>query len=499
MWERLIQGIYMPHGYCLLWEPWLVALHAVSDILTFASYSAIPVAIWIFVQRRPSLEMKGLAKLFAAFILWCGLTHLFGVITLWRPVYELQGIVKATTAIISVTTAVMIFPLIPKALAIPSPKDLQAANIKLKQEIVAHEQTLAELKRAREELEERVLLRTKDLAEATERFKALFEHAPVAMLMVGRDGMVQQINVAAARVFDCNSGDLLGQRIETLLPEAMRGAHPALRELYVTAPDARPMGAGRELLAKRCSGEEFPAEIGLNPITERGEIAVIASVVDISDRRKQAERMQFIMRELSHRSKNLLAVVQGMARQALATSPDLPSFAKSFTDRLQGLAHSHDLLVGSNWEGASIADLVAAQLAFLRRGDDWKGITISGPPVLLTPAATQNLGLALHELATNAAKHGALQANAGTIDVTWRILDRSENEPQLELCWRESGGPNPKEFPQRRGFGRTVLERVVPASMGGSASLVFEGGGASWRLQAPVAMLTQQPAAATVF
>ena len=493
MWERLIQGIYMPHGYCLLWEPWLVGLHAVSDILTFAAYSAIPVAIWIFVRQRPTLEMRGLALLFAAFILWCGLTHLFGVITLWRPVYELQGIVKATTAVISVTTAVLIFPLIPKALAIPSPKELQTANAQLRREIAAHEQTLAELKRAREELEERVELRTKDLADATERFKALFEHAPVAMLMVGRDGVLQQINAAAQRVFDCKSRDLLGQRVERLLPEAMREAHPALRDAYITSPHARPMGAGRELLAKRCSGEEFPAEIGLNPIVERGEVAVIASVVDISDRRKQADRVQFIMRELSHRSKNLLAVVQGMARQALATSTDLRSFEKSFSDRLQGLARSHDLLVGRNWEGVALADLVAAQLAFLKRDDDGKGITIAGPDITLTPEAAQNLGLALHELATNAAKHGALQAPTGTIDVTWSIQERDGDPPDLKFCWRETGGPITSEPPSRRGFGRTVLERVVPASMGGSASLSFPEGFAQWCLHVPVAMLTQQP------
>ena len=94
MLHRLFQGIYMPHGYCLLWDPWLVTLHAASDVLTFLAYSAIPIAIWIFVSRRRDLEMKALARLFAAFILWCGLTHLFGFITLWQPVYELQGIVK---------------------------------------------------------------------------------------------------------------------------------------------------------------------------------------------------------------------------------------------------------------------------------------------------------------------------------------------------------------------------------------------------------------------
>src|SRR5215471_16734046 len=153
MMERLLNGIYMPHGYCLLWEPWLVTLHAASDILIFGAYSAIPLAIWIFVSKRPNIEMKGLARLFAAFILWCGLTHLFNVITLWQPIYEMEGCVKAVTAMLSVPAAILIFPLIPKALAIPSPNELQIANAELEREDVAHEQTLRALQVARAELE----------------------------------------------------------------------------------------------------------------------------------------------------------------------------------------------------------------------------------------------------------------------------------------------------------------------------------------------------------
>src|ERR1700704_2826629 len=192
---------YMAHGYCLLWKPWLVALHAGSDFLIFAAYSAIPVAIWVFVVKRPNVEMKGLARLFAAFILWCGFTHLVNLVTLWWPIYEFQGVVKAVTAGISLTTAVMIFPLIPKALAIPSPLELQLANSDLAKEITAHKRTLAELEQARAKLEQRVEARTKELSEATERFRSLFEHGPVAMLMADRAGNLRQANSGAERLF----------------------------------------------------------------------------------------------------------------------------------------------------------------------------------------------------------------------------------------------------------------------------------------------------------
>ena len=106
------RAAYMAHGYCLLWKPWLVAMHASSDILIFASYFAIPVTIWILLSKRKDLTMKPLAVLFAAFIFLCGLTHVIQAVTLWWPVYEVQAYVKAITAIVSVTTAIAIFPLI---------------------------------------------------------------------------------------------------------------------------------------------------------------------------------------------------------------------------------------------------------------------------------------------------------------------------------------------------------------------------------------------------
>src|ERR1700674_623919 len=100
---------YMAHGYCLLWKPWLVVLHAGCDLLIFFAYFAIPVAIWIFLRQRKGLELRRVAILFAAFLFLCGLTHLVQMVTLWWPIYETQGILKAATAIVSVITAVLIF------------------------------------------------------------------------------------------------------------------------------------------------------------------------------------------------------------------------------------------------------------------------------------------------------------------------------------------------------------------------------------------------------
>jgi PAS domain S-box-containing protein len=488
--EMIDSAAYMAHGYCLLWKPWLVALHAGADFLIFAAYFAIPVAIWIFVSRRPSLEMKSLARLFAAFILWCGFTHLVNLVTLWWPIYEFQGLVKAITAGISVTTAVVIFPLIPKALALPSPIDLQRANAELAHEIAAHKRTLGELEQARAKLEQRVEARTKELSEAIERFRLLFDHAPVAMLMADETGRVRQANSAAEELFGYARDELLDRGVEMLLPEAQRAEHKRVRAEFHAAPAARPMGVGRELNGRRKDGERIPVEIGLNPLLADGETFVVASILDISMRRQAEQRMQLVMRELTHRSKNLLAVIQAIARQAALSSPDMDTFHRDFAQRLAGLAQSHDLLVARNWEGVLIDDLVHSQLAFLGRNDQAR-IEIEGKSMMLIPEAAQNLGLVLHELATNAVKHGALSTPAGRVRIGWSTLAQPGEEEQLLLEWRESGGPVVRA-PVRRGFGRLVLEEILPRMFGGSATLVFAAEGVTWTLNVALSAVSRR-------
>ena len=135
---------FMPHGYCLLWRPDLVALHAVSDAVIAVSYFTIPIGLWYFARRRVDLEFRGLFYLFAAFILFCGLTHLLELITLWQPIYGLQGLVKAATAIISLASAYALLPVIPKALAIPGLSGMRQANQEMARLVVEREALVAE-------------------------------------------------------------------------------------------------------------------------------------------------------------------------------------------------------------------------------------------------------------------------------------------------------------------------------------------------------------------
>src|SRR5262249_37181131 len=133
----------------------------------------IPAAIWLFLRQRSDLELKPLAILFAAFIFLCGLTHLVQMLTLWWPIYETQGVLKAITAFVSLATALMIYPLIPRAVGIPSSVALQIANQGLKREVDAHEDTLQRLRDTRDELERRVEERTRELEHSKARLEAL--------------------------------------------------------------------------------------------------------------------------------------------------------------------------------------------------------------------------------------------------------------------------------------------------------------------------------------
>jgi len=157
---------YMPHGMCLLWQPWLVVLWAGSDLLIFLSYMAIPLALLIVLKKRKEVPHSGLLALFAAFILLCGLTHFFSIVTLWYPIYPYVGFVKLATGIVSALTAVVLFRLVPTLIAFPSPRELELANRNLREEAAAHDASLVKLREARDGLEEKVAERTRELEEA---------------------------------------------------------------------------------------------------------------------------------------------------------------------------------------------------------------------------------------------------------------------------------------------------------------------------------------------
>jgi PAS domain S-box-containing protein len=204
---------------------------------------------------------------------------------------------------------------------------------------------------------------------------------------------------------------------------------------------------------------------------------------DITDRKKTEDHIQLLMREISHRSKNLLAVIQAIAGQTARSAGTIEEFEMRFARRLHGLAASHDLLVHEGWRGAPLAELVRQQLApFAEAGSS--RLELSGPDVVVTAEAAQAIGLALHELATNAIKYGALSRETGHVMASWEFETTPGEPARLRLTWVERGGP-PATTPSRKGFGHIVIERMVADALDGEIAMVFAPEGLHWTLSIP--------------
>ena len=303
------------------------------------------------------------------------------------------------------------------------------------------------------------------------------------MLMIDRSGTVQYVNSAAEHLFGYAQEVLVGRPIELLVPDGLREPH----KLHLEAPPNRLMGKGRRLTARHHDGHEIPVEVSLNPVMVGSEPNVfLASFLDNSAH-ERAEAAELLVRELTHRAKNLFAVISAIAHQIGLSSPDVASFQAEFDNRLHSIATSYELLVREKWQGALIADLVRSQLAFVDRREPSQITTTEGPVLRLSASPAEYLGLAVHELATNALKYGALSVPEGSVRIHWATDEASQ---RFHFEWQERGGPAVAR-PQRKGFGLMILTTVVPAAFGGTAALRTSTKGVSWQLDAPLtAVLT---------
>ncbi len=308
---------------------------------------------------------------------------------------------------------------------------------------------------------------------------AIVEFAPDAIVSTSPDGRVRSWNPGAERMFGYTASEAIGQPAEFLMIEGSRDDPGGISDPAIKGEDVR-----REVLRRRKDGTSVPVSISASPMRDaHGRIIAVSMMFrDISEQKRREDHTRFIMRELSHRSKNLLAVIQAMARQTARTSRDIQDFNVRFNARVAGLAQSHDLLVNQDWRGVPVMELVRAQLApFVDRSED--RLVLSGPLVSLKPEAAQNIGLALHELATNASKHGALSTPSGRIEIGWEIESR-DGHRRFRMNWRESGGPEVSK-PSERGFGSTVVETMVSRALDGDAQLEWKPHGIEWHLSVP--------------
>lgn len=204
---------------------------------------------------------------------------------------------------------------------------------------------------------------------------------------------------------------------------------------------------------------------------------------DITDIREAAESQRLLLDELNHRVKNTLASVQSIAQMTMRGTASIDEFAEKFSARLLALSRSHNLLARETWQGATLADIVHDTL------EDYSErpgrVTVEGPEIRLGPTISVTLGMAFHELASNAAKYGALANDGGHIEVRWSVNWHAEPSPAVELTWTETGGPavSPVEW---RGFGTRLLEKGLAREVGGEVTLSFDPAGLICRMRLPL-------------
>lgn len=259
------------------------------------------------------------------------------------------------------------------------------------------------------------------------------------------------------------------EKLRTEVDKALRGEGRYLVEYRMVRPDDRRtrwmQGAG--VLVKTADGQ--PAK-------------VIGVVQDITERKVDEEQRETLLAELDHRVKNVLAAVQSLAAQSARKTTSTEAFLATFAGRLKAMASAHELLTATRWRGAGLAHLAAAELGGLAPGQaSWEG-----PELFLAPRAANALSLALHELATNAVKYGALSVDTGRVSVVWR----ERPEGGFVLDWTETGGPH-VEPPTRRGFGSTLLDQVTGRELGGEAKVQYRSSGVRARLIADAQAMTE--------
>jgi len=318
------------------------------------------------------------------------------------------------------------------------------------------------------------------LAESEERYRLIVESAGEhAIFTTDLAGAVTTWNAGAERILGHAAGEILGRSADAVFTPEDRAAGRLAEEMRLA------LGEGRgddERWHLRQDGTRFWASGLMVPLRDgaggvRGFLKILR---DRTERRRAEERRALLVAELNHRVKNTLATVQSLSEQTLKSSPRPGDFAPTFRGRLQALARAHDLLTRESWEGATLGDVARAALAPWLGGGDGGRIGVGGPRVLLAPRQALALSMALHELATNAAKHGALSVPGGRVSLAWR-----RGGPAVAVEWTEEGGP-PVRPPERRGFGSRLLGRALSAELGGAVELDFAPGGVRCATRLPL-------------
>lgn len=312
------------------------------------------------------------------------------------------------------------------------------------------------------------------------RLAAIVSSSDDIILSKSLDGRIATWNASAERIFGYTAEEAIGQHITLIIPPELRHEEDIIIGKIKAGERVEHFDTVR--VAK--NGQRVDVSLSVSPVLDSNGRVIGASKVarDVTER-KESERLQrLLFDELNHRVKNTLAMIQSLAAQSLRRASNPTEFVTSFNGRTQALARAHDLLVGSKMRGADLVDILREQV-LLGSAPDGQRTVCSGPRVMLDSRSTVQLGLVLHELATNARKYGALGPAGGRLEIRWHV-DIDDEQRTLQLHWQERDVANVKA-PSRQGFGSTLIERSLQAN-DGDAALTFNVDGLTCEISLPL-------------
>jgi PAS domain S-box-containing protein len=340
-------------------------------------------------------------------------------------------------------------------------------------------QALVDLAQINAELESRVNDRTKDIEASRKRFEATFKNAGVGISIVSGEGALMRVNDRLAEMLGYSAEEVEGLLLDDF-------THPDDIPRGRTALEALKSGAADEYdLEKRYLCKDGSLVWGHTTVScvrdVDGEISYLIKIIqDITDRKDLDENRQMLMNEVNHRGKNLLSVVKVIARQTALRSPE--SFLEAFGERLQALAANQDILVNNDWQQVELETLVRGQIRHFAAISE--RISVVGPPVNVSAHAAQAIGMAIHELATNAAKYGSLSNDVGRVTISW-LVDGDD----FFMSWREQDGPA-VSTPTSNGFGTTVIKQLTASSLSADVELTYAPTGVVWNVRTKLSTLS---------
>jgi two-component system, LuxR family, sensor kinase FixL len=267
---------FMPHGHCFLWKPGILWLHVISDTGIAAAYYGIPLALLYFVRHRKDLPFKNLFVLFAAFIVLCGTTHIMGIWVLWHPDYAMDGVIKALTAVVSISTFFVLLKLLPTALKLVTPENLDMARLALQ------------------------------LQASEAKLRAVVDHTLDGLITIDARGVVSTFNPACERIFGYRAEEVIGQNVKILMPEPYHSQHDGYISKHNETGKAKIIGtAGRELTARRKDGSLFPIDLSISSFRLDDGTHFSGIIRDITERKLAEETVQLYTQALERSNKEL--------------------------------------------------------------------------------------------------------------------------------------------------------------------------------------------------